>query len=126
MLRDKLHAQERGRRGIDGSPYPVKKRAWGTPTGAWISHDVRDAVVDYVGQWSSRTEIPIQRFVAWLGVAASKFYDLRTGNGLANEHNVLVPRDWWLEDWEKKAILDFHAGHPLGRLPSPCLHDARC
>ena len=25
----------------------------------------------------------------------------------------MVPRDWWLEDWEKKAILDFHAGHPL-------------
>jgi putative transposase len=32
---------------------------------------------------------------------------------LANEHNALVPRDWWLEDWEKKAILDFHSGHPL-------------
>ena len=25
----------------------------------------------------------------------------------------MVPRDWWLEDWEKKAILDFHADHPL-------------
>jgi len=33
---------------------------------------------------------------------------------LANEHNALVPRDWWLEDWEKKkAIIKFHAGHPL-------------
>ena len=79
----------------------------------WVPHDVRDAIVDYVSQWSSRTEIPIQRFVAWLGVAASKFYDWRTRHGLANEHNALVPRDWWLEDWEKKAILDFHAGHPL-------------
>ena len=64
-------------------------------------------------RWSERTEIPVQRFVAWLGVAASKFYDWRTRYGLANEHNALVPRDWWLEDWEKKAILDFHAGHPL-------------
>jgi putative transposase len=43
----------------------------------------------------------------------SKFYDWRTRYGLANEHNALVPRDWWLEDWEKKAILDFHARHPL-------------
>ena len=34
-------------------------------------------------------------------------------HGLANEHNALVPRDWWLEDWEKKAILDYNAGHPL-------------
>jgi putative transposase len=24
-----------------------------------------------------------------------------------------VPRDWWLEDWEKAAILDYHASHPL-------------
>ena len=23
-----------------------------------------------------------------------------------------MPRDWWLEDWEKQAILDFHARHP--------------
>ena len=75
--------------------------------------NVRDAIVDYVRQWSARTEIPIRRFTAWLGGAASKFYDWRARHGLANEHNALVPRDWWLEDWEKTAILDFHAGHPL-------------
>ena len=56
---------------------------------------------------------PSRRFVAWLGIAASKFYDWRPRYGLANEHNALVPRDWWLEDWEKKAILDFHADIPL-------------
>ena len=106
-------AQERGRRRIDGRTYPAKKRAWGALTKAWVPHDVRDAIVDYVAHWSERTEIPARRFVAWLGVAASKFYDWRARYGLANEHNALVPRDWWLEDWEKKAILDFHAGHPL-------------
>ncbi len=74
---------------------------------------MRDTIVDYVAHWSELTEIPIQRFVVWLGVAASKFYDWRARFGLANEHNALVPRDWWLEDWEKKAILDFHTGHPL-------------
>jgi putative transposase len=55
----------------------------------------------------------VQRFVSWLGVAASKFHDWRQRYGLANEHNALIPRDWWLEDWEKKAILDYHAEHPL-------------
>ena len=30
-----------------------------------------------------------------------------------NEHNALVPRDDWLEAWEKKAIVDFHDRHPL-------------
>ena len=86
---------------------------WGTLTRAWVPHDIRDAVVDYVARWSHRTEIPIGRFVAWLGVAASKFYNWRARYGLANEHNALVPRDWWLEDWEKKAILTFHAAHSL-------------
>jgi putative transposase len=35
--------------------------------------------------------------------------------GKVNEHNGKVPRDWWLEDWEKRAIVDFHDRHPLDR-----------
>lgn len=27
--------------------------------------------------------------------------------------NGKVPRGWWLEEWEKQAILDFHEKHPL-------------
>jgi transposase InsO family protein len=30
-----------------------------------------------------------------------------------NEHNGWVPRDFWLEEWEKQAILDFHWKNPL-------------
>jgi putative transposase len=30
-----------------------------------------------------------------------------------NEHNGLVPRDFWLEDWEKQAITGFHLKNPL-------------
>src|SRR4051812_26987553 len=37
-LREKLQ-QERGRRRIDGRTYPLKKRAWGALTGAWVPHD---------------------------------------------------------------------------------------
>jgi transposase InsO family protein len=51
--------------------------------------------------------------VTWLGVGGSKFYDWKKRYGKVNEHNALVPRDWWLEDWEKKAILDFHWKNPL-------------
>jgi transposase InsO family protein len=52
-------------------------------------------------------------FIVWLGVAASKFYSWRQRYGKANEHNAWVPRDFWLEDWEKKAIVDFHLKNPL-------------
>jgi transposase InsO family protein len=74
---------------------------------------VRDAIVDYVAHWTKRTEIPVRRFITWLGLAPSKFYGWRDRYGLANEHNTCVPRDWWLEDWEKKAIVDFYGEHPL-------------
>lgn len=30
-----------------------------------------------------------------------------------NEHNSCVPRDFWLEDWEKHAIIAFHLKNPL-------------
>lgn len=34
-------------------------------------------------------------------------------NGKANEHHDSIPRDWWLEPWEKQAIIDFHDRNPL-------------
>jgi putative transposase len=74
---------------------------------------VRDQIVDFVRCWSEKTEIGAGRFIEWLGVRASKFYDWRERYGRANEHNAWVPRDFWLEDWEKKAIVDFHLKNPL-------------
>jgi putative transposase len=64
-------------------------------------------VVDYVRRWNQRTEIPAGRFVGWLGITPSKFHDWRRRYGKVNEHNAWIPRDWWLEDWEKQAILRF-------------------
>jgi transposase InsO family protein len=74
---------------------------------------VRDAVVDYVNHWTERAELPARRLLRWLGVAASKFHDWKQRYGKVNEHNGLVPRDFWLEDWERRAILDYHDRHPL-------------
>ena len=53
------------------------------------------------------------RFIAWLGVTASKFYSWRERYGRANEHNGWVPRDFWLKDWEQQAIIGFHLKNPL-------------
>ena len=63
--------------------------------------------------WSAQTEIHAGRFIAWLGIAPSKFYSWRRRYGSVNEHNGWVPRDFWLEEWEKQAILDFYREHPL-------------
>ncbi len=81
--------------------------------GQWTPHDTRDQVIDFVRRWSDRTEMAFRRFIPWLGVNASKFYDWRQRYGKVNEHNAWVPRDFWLEAWEKRAIVDFHARYPL-------------
>jgi len=51
-------------------------------------------VVDFVRCWSEKTEISAGRFIHWLGVTASKFYDWRQRYGCVNEHNGWVPRDF--------------------------------
>jgi putative transposase len=73
---------------------------------------VRDQIVDYVRDWSEKTELPTGRFIAWLGITESKYHTWQHRYGKANEHNGRVPRDFWLEDWEKAAIIDFHLQHP--------------
>jgi putative transposase len=69
--------------------------------------------VDYVRYWKERTELPSKRLVGWIGIGQSKFYDWQDRYGKVNEHNAWVPRDWWLQDWEKEAIVSFHWEHPL-------------
>ncbi len=64
-------------------------------------------------RWNERTEIPAGRFVGWLGITLSKFHDWRRRYGKVNEHNAWIPRDWWLEDWEKQAIIRFSFEYPL-------------
>ena len=69
--------------------------------------------MDFVRRWSEKTEIGAGRFIEWLGMRASKFYDWRERYGRVNEHNGWIPRDFWLEPWEKQAIIDFHLENPL-------------
>ena len=63
--------------------------------------------------WSERTELPQQDFISWLAIRRSKYYDWRERYGKANEHNGRVPRDFWLEEWEREAILGFQEEYPL-------------
>jgi transposase InsO family protein len=80
---------------------------------AWTQPDVRDEVVDYVRYWSHRTQIAVATMVIWLGITRSKFYDWRLRYGMVNEHNAWIPRDHWLSDAEKQAIMDYYRDNPL-------------
>ena len=66
-----------------------------------------------MARWTKRTELPVKQFLTWLELGVSKFYDWRERFGKVNEHNSQVPRDTWLEDWERQAIVAYHEQHPL-------------
>ena len=63
--------------------------------------------------WTERSDIPCKDLLKWARLPTSKYHTWLKRYGKINEHNGKIPRDWWLEDWEKQAILDFHDKHPL-------------
>ena len=69
--------------------------------------------MDFVRRWSEKTEIGVGKFITWLGIRSSKFYQWQQRYGRVNEHNGWIPRDFWLEPWEKEAIIQYHYEHPL-------------
>jgi putative transposase len=49
----------------------------------------------------------------WLGIARTQFSRWSRRLGTPNQHNASLPRDFWLEDGEKAAIIAFRDRYPL-------------
>jgi transposase InsO family protein len=74
---------------------------------------MRDEVIDFVRYWSDRSSVGAMKLVNLLGISRSKYYRWRERYGMANEHNSWIPRDFWLLESEKAAIIQFCLAHPL-------------
>jgi transposase InsO family protein len=74
---------------------------------------VRDEVVDFVQGFTRVTELPTWWVALKLAIQPPQYYRWVQRYGSANAHNGRIPRDHWLEDWERDAILTFHETHPL-------------
>jgi transposase InsO family protein len=48
-----------------------------------------------------------------IGITRSKFYDWQFRYGKVNEHNTWIPRDFWLTDAERQAIINYYGDNPL-------------
>lgn len=66
-------------------------------------------MVDFVHNWVAKVPVSQQKTLKWIGISASKFHDWEWRYGQKNRHNASLPRKLWLEDWEKDAILKYHA-----------------
>jgi putative transposase len=69
-------------------------------------------IVHFIRHWATRTGLSVLLLIGWLAIAPSKFNRWSRRLGTPNQHNATVPRDFWLEDWEKAAIIAFHALYP--------------
>ena len=88
--------------------------------GSWAEPDVRDEVVDYMNYWTDRTEIVVKIMIKWLGISRSKFYNWKKRYGMENEHNGLIPRDFWLTEDERQVIIDYYRLYPEEGYRSLC------
>ena len=79
----------------------------------WVAPAIRDEIVRFVAYWAQRTGLALSRLIVWTGISRERFYQWRRRYGCGNYHNALVPRDFWLEEWERRAIIAFHFDHPL-------------
>jgi transposase InsO family protein len=77
-----------------------------------VEPDLRDTVVAFIRRWVEKTGLAIEQLLKWLDLSAGKFYDWCLRFGQTNRHNGRIPRDFWLQDWEKQAILSFQELYP--------------
>lgn len=78
---------------------------------SWVAPEIRDDVVVFIHGYAALTGIAVIRLLGWTGVGRDKFYNWCGRYGQINGHNSSIPRDFWLEDWEKKAIISSYQEH---------------
>lgn len=77
----------------------------------WVELDVRDDVVFYIIEKSSRSGFSVERIVEWIGISRGKFYQWRGRLGIENSHNGKIPKSHWLLPWEREAIIEYAKRH---------------
>lgn len=68
-------------------------------------------MVDFINHWHSRG-FSKSLLLKGIELARSKYYEWQQRYGKLNEHNGKVPRDYWLQEWEKEKIVEFYLAHP--------------
>jgi transposase InsO family protein len=69
--------------------------------------------VDYFRYWTNRAETSECELRSWAEIPEATLRKWKKCYGKAYEHNGWIPRDNWLTDDEKQAIIKFHFDHPL-------------
>ena len=73
---------------------------------------LRDEVVDFLKHLQHRSGLSLKRLLGWLGLAPGKYHEWQRRYGQANQHNGLIPRDFYLLSWEQQVIVEYARTHP--------------
>ncbi len=57
------------------------------------------------------TDISIDKLILMVGISKSKYYQWNSRIGQPNHHNATVPKNNWILDWEKEAIVNYAKTH---------------
>ena len=77
----------------------------------WTEVDVRDNIIEFVTMIHPLTDIPVKKLIRMVGISQSKYYQWNDRIGQPNQHNAAVPRNSWILDWEKEAIVNYAKSH---------------
>ncbi|AFN74244.1 integrase catalytic subunit [Melioribacter roseus P3M-2] len=57
------------------------------------------------------TNISINKLIGMVGISPSKYYHWNRRIGQANAHNAAVPKNNWILEWEREAIINYAKSH---------------
>jgi len=77
----------------------------------WVEPDIRDSVVDFVIDKVELCALPESFFIPRIGISPGRFVDWKKRYGMENRHNGSIPRDHWIDEWERNAIIEFYRTH---------------
>ena len=73
---------------------------------------MRDEIINFVMNWSSKLELPVNRILGWIAISPNRFYDWKRRYNKPNEHNHNLPKSHWLLQQEIEAITVYAKEHP--------------
>jgi len=65
----------------------------------------------FVQRWQSKTGYDVTQFSNWLGIGRSKYYSWVNRQGQENQPHGVQPKQHWLTEAEKAAIINYHGQH---------------
>lgn len=68
-------------------------------------------MVAFVKKWHVETGIDVAQFIQWLEIGRSKYDSWQQRQGQENQHNAPQPKQYWLIETEKAAIVNYYIDH---------------